>query len=143
MYNEKRWFHAGHLGLLLNGHDLAIYLRQRDLSVDKLPPFEFSCQHTIDPRYTMDTTTDCVRYIDSCLKQQARDVYITMILDGWLLKTDVINKNCVCISVCCCSNIFLKEWPVSRLPHRLLSVNIYSLLIPHATLYYKRIIEKL
>lgn len=35
-----------------NGHDLAIYLRQSDLSTDKLPPFEFSCQHTIDSRYT-------------------------------------------------------------------------------------------
>lgn len=35
-----------------NGHDLAIYLRQRDLSSDKLPPFEFSCQHTIDSRYS-------------------------------------------------------------------------------------------
>lgn len=36
-----------------NGHDFTIYLRQRDLSLDKLPPLEISCQHTIDSRYTL------------------------------------------------------------------------------------------
>lgn len=55
------------VSILSNGHDLTIYLRQRDLSLDKLPPLEISCQHTIDPRYT----AVCVRYIDSCMNERA------------------------------------------------------------------------